>query len=265
MLFGDQSIRIQATQQRAFHFANIWIKRMNVRILPKNALYLLLAASAMLAVLHTISLSLDYWRSNAVTEVLVEKFSLEGEANFPTYFSSMLLAISSITFAFIAIGVRQSEDSSSWRHWMGLCLIFQFLSLDEATQIHEKLDTEIIWASIETSGLLAWPWVIIYMGLVLTFGVFYFRFWLRLPRHFRIMYAACAAVYVGSALGFEMLEAREYTSNGGPNFAFVVLTSIEECCEMVAISFLVWTNLTYIASHFSDLRLAVGPRLEART
>ena len=237
---------------------------MNIRIPPKTALILLLAASAMLAVLHTISLSLDHWSSNAVTELLVEKFSLEREANFPTYFSSMLLAMSSITFGFIAIGVRHGEEPSSWRHWMGLCLIFQFLSLDEATQIHEKLDTEIIWASIETSGLLAWPWVIIYMGLVLTFGAIYFRFWLQLPRRFQIAYAACAAVYVGSALGFEMLEAREYTSNGGPNLAFVVLTSIEECCEMIAISFLVSTNLTYIALHFSELRIAVGRGLEPR-
>ncbi len=134
-----------------------------------------------------------------------------------------------------------------------------FLSLGEAVQLHEKLDTELSWSSFDTTGLLAWPWVILYASLATVLMALYFRFWLQLPLGFRIAYAIAAGVYVGSALGFEMLEALEYTTQGGVTTRYIILTSVEEIFEMAAIIFLIRTNLHYIITHIPNLNISFSP------
>ncbi len=217
---------------------------------------LLSALTFLLIVLHVVSLALVSYDANPVSDVLVEKFSLEGEGNFPAFFSSFLLLFAAVLFGIVGSATR-SKKEVSWGYWVGLALIFLFLSLDEATQIHEKLDTDLIWGTFNTTGLIAWPWVIMYGALTLTVGVVYLRFWLGLPGRFRFAFALAAVVYVGSALGFEMLEALEYTSNGGATAKFVVLTSLEEIFEMTAILYLIATLFRYIHAHFPTLHISM--------
>ncbi len=212
-----------------------------------------LAASLVFA--HVISLVLINQSTNQITELLIEKFSLEEEGNFPSYFSAFILFVSAGLFFIIGKAAQLKRDIS-WKHWFGLALIFVFLSLDEAVQIHEKLDTDLIWASIDTSGLLAWPWVILYGGLATIVLAVYFKFWLRLAPRFRTAFAIAAAVYVLSALGFEMFEALEYTTNGGITTKYIVLTSLEETFEIAAIIYLISTNFSYIAATYPDLGIS---------
>lgn len=193
---------------------------------------------------------------NRITEVFIEKFSLEEEGNFPSFFSAVLLLVAAGSFLVISQGTSYLKDNRDWKYWLGLVFVFVFLSLDEATQLHEKLDTDLIWSSYDATGLLAWPWVIIYAALVTIFAVLYLRFWLRFSRQFRIYYVLAAVVYVGSALGFEMLEALVYTTRGGYTLTYIILTSVEEMLEMAAITFLIYTNLRYITVHFSDLNIS---------
>lgn len=212
----------------------------------------------LLVSLHTASHLLISQSTNQITEVLIEKFSLEGEGNFPSYFSAFILLLAAVQFSVISRGTRLQKNTS-WRYWTGLSFIFVFLSLDEAVQLHEKLDTDLIWASVETSGLLAWPWVILYGSLATIVAAIYFRFWLRFSIRFRIAFAIAAFVYVFSALGFEMLEALEYTSNGGATLKFILLTSTEEICEIGAILYLIKTNFAYLAEKLPDLSISFAP------
>lgn len=218
----------------------------------------LIIVAVVLIIAHVVSHLLINQSVNPLSEVMMEKFSLEGEANFPAYFSSFLLLSAGILFMIICKGSRL-QGQSLWKYWGGLCGIFVFLSLDEAVQLHEKLDTELIWSSFDTSGLLAWPWVILYASLATVLLALYFRFWLQLPFRFRLAYAIAAGVYIGSALGFEMLEALEYTTNGGVTTKFIILTTIEEILEISAIIFLIHTNLRFITTHIPDLHISFAP------
>ena len=227
---------------------------MTIQFSTRKIVNTLLFIGVSLVLVHVLSLVLIKQNTNQLTELLVEKFSLENEGNFPAYFSAFILFFSAGLFLVIAKGA-QLQQTSTWKYWFGLAFIFAFLSLDEAVQLHEKLDTDLIWSSFETSGLLAWPWVILYGGLAAIVGGVYFRFWLGLPAKFRLAFAIAAAVYVFSALGFEMLEALEYTSNGGVTPRFIFLTSVEEIFEMSAIIFLISTNFKYIAEAYPELNI----------
>ena len=217
--------------------------------------------TSLLILLHVVSLILHNYDVNPFSEVLVEKFSLEGEGNFPAFFSAFLLLFAAALFGTIGTATRGKRDAS-WGYWAGLSLIFFFLSLDEATQIHEKLDTELIWAAFNPTGLLAWPWVILYGALTLLFCIVYLRFWLGLPGRFRLAFALAAAMYVGSALGFEMLEALEYTTNGGATNWFVLLTSMEESIEMFAILYLIASLFKYIHTYFPVLHISLSQPIQ---
>ena len=228
---------------------------MTIQFTTRKIVKSLVLIAALLVLIHVVSLVLIKQNVNQLTEVLVEKFSLEGEGNFPSYFSAFILFFAAGLFGVIGKGARM-QHKSTWKYWTGLSGIFVFLSLDEAVQLHEKLDTDLIWASFETTGLLAWPWVILYGGLAAIVGGIYFRFWLGLPAKFRFAFAVAAAVYVFSALGFEMLEALEYTTNGGVTTRFIFLTSVEEILEMSAIIYLISTNFKYISESFPDLKIS---------
>lgn len=229
---------------------------------PRDIVKTLLLLAVLLVALHIGSTIFFIQSVNPFSEVLVEKFSLEEEGNFPSYFSAFILLAAAALFGIIGKGQRQQQNTF-WKYWSGLWAIFLFLSLDEAVQIHEKLDTPLIWSSFETSGLLAWPWVILYGSLATVLLALYFRFWLALPLRYRIAYAATAFVYIGSALGFEMLEALEYTTHGGVTTKYIIYTSVEEILEMSAIIYLIHTNLQYLNSQIPDLNISFSTRILA--
>lgn len=209
---------------------------------------ILVALVVFFALSHVLVLVLHNTHDNKVTELLVEKFSLDLERNFPTYFSALLLFTSSLLFYLIWWIKKQSPETRDSRYWLGLGIIFLFLSIDESAHIHEHFDTKLIWGAYKTTGLLAWPWVIVYGSLVTLFVLGYFKFWLRLPKAFKISYLLAGSVYVSSALGFEMLEALEYSTHQGvTTFKYIVLSSFEESLEMSAITFLIYTNMRYLA------------------
>lgn len=210
---------------------------------------LLTVLVVLFAVLHLTSLLFHASLDNRITELLVEKFSFDLERNFPTFFSALLLFLSSLLFFLIAWADKHNQAAKRYKFWMGLGLAFLFLSTDEAAHIHEHFDTEFIWGAYKTSGLLAWPWVIIYGGLSVLFAAGYFNFWRQIPGSFKWYYLATGCTYVFSALGFEMLEALEYSTHQGTyTFKYYVLTSLEEFFEMSAIALLVYTNMRYLAT-----------------
>lgn len=223
---------------------------MKIEISPEKFSKWLLAIIVLLLLSHTGTLYLFSMFEHRFTRELFYLFSVDKEGNFPAYFSSAILGISAFLFWVIGKSSKEVGDSQ-WKWWMGLAGIFLFLSLDEAVQIHEKFDNNSLLYFLNTSGLFAWPWVILYLGLVAIFIFTYFRFWLSLPLKFRVLFAACSILYVIATIGFEMLGALEYESNNGSTKFYVLLYTIEEGLEMLSISFLIYALLRYIFDTFS--------------
>ncbi len=81
---------------------------------PKYIVKALTILAVVLVLMHVISIAFISQSVNPLSEVLVEKFSLEGEGNFPAYFSSFLLLSAGILFVIISKGTRL-QGQSLWK------------------------------------------------------------------------------------------------------------------------------------------------------
>src|SRR5262249_30916640 len=135
------------------------------------------------------------------------------------------------------LGAIAASEPPRWRrHWRGLCGVFAFLAVDELAQIHEGL-TGPVRTLLHTSGALFFAWVVPYLGVVIVLSLVYLRFWLAMPARLRALTAIAAVLYVGGALGMEMvdglyLEAHQQKAN----LTYGLLTTCEETLEMLGAS-----------------------------
>lgn len=77
-------------------------------------------------------------------------FELEQEANVPTWFSTLLLFSVSLTSFLIYKSDQKTKTDSPWSSfWLIFSIVFCFLSLDEASELHEMISSgfnfEWIW------------------------------------------------------------------------------------------------------------------------
>src|ERR1051326_3826486 len=143
---------------------------------------------------------------------LANKFNLNGEANFPTWYQSSTLLFSSLLLALIASAKRIAGARYLW-HWRMLSLIFLYLSVDEAACIHEQANK--LGPALHASGPFYYAWVIPAALLVSIFVVAYLKFLAHLPSRTRWLFVIAGATYVSGALGVEMIEGAYESHYGG--------------------------------------------------
>src|SRR5262245_15560815 len=129
----------------------------------------LIAAGALVALLG-LGVELAHARSHApAVETLVGFLSLSYEANLPTWYASSLLLRCAVQLGLIA---REIPAGGLGRpHWWGLAILFGFMSLDEAAEIHEHLG-----GLIGTGGVLYLDWVIPAGVVVVLLGLAFLPF-----------------------------------------------------------------------------------------
>ena len=133
----------------------------------------------------------------------VKLFNLDEEGNIPTFFSASTLLLCSALLAIIAFA-KKKEDAPYRLHWKALSIIFLFLSLDEASSLHE-IATLPLRSALNASGFLKNTWVILGAVFVLIFVLAYLRFLADLPRKSRNLFLVAGALFIGGALGVEMI------------------------------------------------------------
>jgi hypothetical protein len=176
----------------------------------------------------------------------VPLFHLDLESNVPTWFSSSLLLVCSALLGWIAYGKTNSGDRFR-THWWILCAGFAYLSMDETAVIHEKF-IRIVQLSGTPSGVFYFAWVIPALIMLPILALAYLRFLRHLPTKIRWGFLASAALYLGGAIGMEMIGGL-YLS-GGQSQATVVyalIVHIEEALELSGIVFFLATLLEYLA------------------
>jgi len=176
---------------------------------------------------------------------LIEKLSLTEEKSLPTLYSSFLFLFSAYLLAFIAYIKKSSDDGVFFLYWLFLAFVFVFLAIDELFVIHEKLN-EIVQFDGEKYPFLAFGWVVPYGLLVIILLVFSLRFIVHLPKNIRVLIFVAGAVFVGSALGMELLGAQIYEMQGRNTIAYSFITTVEETFEMIGILLFVYALFNYI-------------------
>ncbi len=190
-------------------------------------------------------------------------FDLDSENNIPTWYSSITLLICAGLLGLIAYQKQQHGDRFV-THWRVLALIFLWISLDEASSVHEILIQ--LNGPLRTSGFLVYAWVIPGMMLLALFCVSYWKFWCALPLKVKRLFLLAFALYVAGGLVMEMIggqyaqmfavEVPIANNSGWAGMGMALLLACEELLEMAGVAAFIYALLVYLSRSTNTFQLS---------
>lgn len=176
---------------------------------------------------------------------LVPLFHLDEEGNVPAVFSVGLMLAAAALLARIAWLKWALRDRDAPR-WVILAIGFVLMAIDEGWSMHETLVAPM--RSLLGSGRLGifhFAWVIPGIGIVLALVPYYIGFLRRLPGPTRRRFLVAAALFLGGAIGMELLGGYYAEANGRATLVFEVLVAIEEGLEMAGLIVMIRALMLY--------------------
>jgi len=195
-------------------------------------------------------------------------FNLSAERNIPAYFSMLLMLFVALLVALIAVLSREN-GAPHLSKWIVLSVGFAYMAFDEA---HERLMVPIRYLLRVTDpagagngevvlGAFYFAWLIPAVALVLLLGLYFLRFLLYLPATTRYRFLAAAALYLGGAIGFELIGGAYADAYGYDNWTYTLIATAEEVLEMAGLIAFIWALLKYCAETYREVRLGFGPQV----
>ena len=218
----------------------------------RQLLFFLLATTALFALVNGLLGLQQYLTGEVNRGILYNLFDLNIEATIPTWFTTIVLFCSSLTLAAVARTKQRERDAFRY-YWWALSLIFLYLSVDEAAQIHEHWDDNLEVID-NLPGFFYYGWVVPGMILVGISALVFARFFFHLGRATQTYLLIGAVTYVGGAIGMEMIGGYVLDTQG-PGVVTGLIVIAEESLEQVgAILFLV-----AFLDYFQNLRRVAPP------
>jgi hypothetical protein len=196
-------------------------------------------------------------------------FDLGAEMNVPSWYSSSQLLIAAGLLAVIALGARHAAPGSSSRRnggepdggslpWVALSLIFVYLSLDEISDLHGLWRQFTLPDSYRLPGTTDpnYAWVVPGLVLVVALAIAFRRFVLELPARTRRLIVLAGAIYIGGAIGAELVGGLIVNATWN-NTAFLIVSALEEVGEMLGIALFIYALLLHLGGHL--IRIQLGP------
>ncbi|HEU0080315.1 MAG TPA: hypothetical protein VFQ76_21890 [Longimicrobiaceae bacterium] len=211
---------------------------------PRRIAAILLGTVAVLVAASTAGQLVLYLSGHDHAFGFVPRFSLVEEANVPTWYSSATLLACAALLRVIS-SVERDGGSRFALHWKILALLFLYLSLDEAAELHELL-IEPVRGTLNAGGLFHFAWVVPAIVVLAALAVAYARFLVHLPAPTRRLFVAAAATFVGGAVGAEMVGGAWVESRGFHNPGSVLIWTVEESLEMVGVVVFVYALLRHL-------------------
>lgn len=202
-----------------------------------------------------ISFNSSYIEQSATIDYAARLFKLDEENNFPTLYSGLALGFCSILL-FIISNIKKHTKSKFVKHWQALSLIFLYIAIDEVVSIHEIFNS--FREVINAGGLLYYAWVIPGMAFVVVFLLVFYRFIQSLPKATKNLFILAGTLYVGGAIGAEMIGAYYTEVYGNESFLYSLVSTLEEFLEMFGILIFIYALLTYIERYLEILNLQVN-------
>lgn len=187
---------------------------------------------------------------------LVDRFDMNREANIPAWFTASLLLACASVLALIGIGTRSRHDPFA-RHWYGLALLFLAMSADEGGQLHELLMRPSQAMVDSAGGWLHFAWVVPGALLAAVVGLVYVHFLASLPSRLRRLLILAGALYLGGAIGMEIVGGWVLT-NQGETATYALIVGVEELAEMTGIAVAICALLQFLAKTTPAILLNFG-------
>ncbi len=185
-----------------------------------------------------------------VLDQLMQNFYLDAEGNITTFLNALLLFVPSLLLAGIGMWKISVQDKYRF-HWIGLAMIFFFLSIDEAAVIHESM-IKPMRAIVGAEGFFYFAWIIPGMAIIAVFGLVYLMFFLHLENKFKILFLFSLGVYIGGVIGGEMISGYFAANIGQKNITYAIAASLEESLEYIGCSLIIYSLLKYIEHYLPE-------------
>ena len=140
--------------------------------------------------------------------------------------------------------------------WWGLSIAFLLMGLDEFISIHERL-TDPVHLMLDTRGMLRFAWVIPYGIFAVVFAVIYARFLVRLPEETRKYVTTAALLFIGGAIGWELLGSAWIEAHGRSP-GYYLLAMVEELLEMAGCILFIYAFLNHLEKHVPGFCLRIA-------
>lgn len=227
--------------------------RLGITISRRRVTWVLAAAASSLVLAGLAGQIAKHWLGRDRLLGFVRLFDLIGEANVPAWYSSVTLLLCAVLLASIATAKRRAGARFA-RHWTGLAAIFLVLSIDEAATIHETIGI-LLREARPTRGVFFFAWVIPGLAFVVAVGLAYFNFLVSLPSPTRRLFVIAAALYVGGALGGEMVEGYFYDYHGPATLLRIGTYHVEEALEMAGVLVFIRALISCLVAEIDSLEV----------
>jgi hypothetical protein len=222
---------------------------------PKSIVRLLASVATVLIILSLITQLIAFETGHPSIHGLVPFFNLDEEHNLPTFFSGLILLFASFLLALIYILKRKEKDRI---YWALLSLGFLYMTFDEMFMFHERFVGPNMKRILgdNTTGIFHYAWLIwvIPIGIIVIILFFiFFKFLNRLPSKTRLAFFAAGFMYVGAAIGIELIEGYISLIYGEYSLINTLVCAVQESIEMYAVIFFIWSLLDYFANHYKKL------------
>ena len=169
------------------------------------------------------SIIIYFYIDNPKVFDFIELVDFDYEANLPSFYSSLAILFCAILLWLISLQ-KQTAGLKYRYHWLGLAFIFTFLGLDEAIALHEEVGDFVEELNLfEASGYLYFAWVVPYGILLILFALTYLKFVLSLPKTIMLKFICAGLMFIGGAVGLEVISAREADLHGSETVYYSIL------------------------------------------
>ena len=206
-------------------------------VVPRN---FFIATCLLAACLWLISVAQDicfYGFQCADLQKIIGLLDVEAEVSIYTWYSVCLLFLTGF-MAFRHADLVGKGDRH-FRQWVGIGLLFVYLSADESLSIHEKF-ARIGAMVVEPSGFFRFAWVIPATVLVVIVTIALISLIADLPKRERFWAIASGAVFFGGAVGMEMVDAKISSMSSPHTIAYQAVNSLEEAMEVIGVLIFLW-------------------------
>lgn len=204
-----------------------------VRIEPASILRIIWIITAVILTLGYLREIIGALQGTPASKIAFHYIALGRELSAPTWWATMLLAIAGGSMLLASI-VERRQNLRTWRGWRWLGIGFLYASLDEAASLHEYFGDGLRGFEDPTGGLLNYRWVIVGIAIVIAVGLLFLPFLLRLPRRTAGRLVVAGAIFVGGAIGVEMLGGA-VNQTMDSSFTYQALFMLEETMELVGV------------------------------
>ena len=225
-----------------------------VTITPERAAYALLTVVGFLLLANLGIIYLRFMMGFEHLRGFIQGFYFDAEANFPSLYSALAIAISA--YFLWLIGALESERVMKRSfYWKLLAVFFLFLALDEFGSLHEYM-IQPMRRVMETTSVDAdffyFAWFIPYAAVLLVLGIILLKFLVGLPPQTRWTFLLGGLVFLAGAVGMEMLGGKYWAAQGwsidgkdAVDMNYALIVTVEEFLEMIGIVIFIYGLMRY--------------------